>query len=694
MVSRGWPRVGAWRKVVLVASTVTLLALVAMQLVEASVFARRSADFNVDIRYVELASLKPPPYNVTCTGIYRVDRGVVYYADFETLPGDWVMVNGSLGARGFTGPGGYWGLVEQGYTGRGLRGFPLLWQVREHKTYTAWNPDVRFTPQATNAIRIDSYTAGSSSLGNGYLMLIAPVELINNTEVRNRFNVYFTFSGRTVGYIDIVFRPVDRRDDAYFRAYDDVVPPWQKYGEAYRRLYTVYMPASGTRSFDIVNRTVLPGGIGRYVTFSYVLTDYWIGQSLYFDVFYVLLRTLDGSTIRNFTFPYNAYSVVLERRGTTGDYGYLNFGSPGFTVLHLNMDLRGYTSLWLHTKLNVWGGVGWGGIVLLDSAKRNFYVVALNSTGYLVALRGSGSTWVTLASTRVAGYAGGVWYSLHVNYTRSGAYNYVTAYLYDTGGGLVAQLSFSDSTFTPAYAGLGSYTSNRLYADILYDDFLVSLRDTRAVTIVNTPSQGYVVELYDHLGNPVSMGVSDPTGRVTLHLPVAVVHGGLFKAYYPNYAPCLVAPTQGRVFGGDVYELSWDYIYVDAQAWTVSFRVGYGGNTSYASVATISIHPGYTFYAYLQLDWGGSTIPHDLNLEVYLVNSTTTSTEAIVIKGGLVYRTTTSTLKVSGSDNYIYVVGNYTTPGGYSNLRVYLVVCSTPTGAVCLYTPINLMVRS
>jgi hypothetical protein len=63
--------------------------------------------------------------------------------------------------RGFIAPQGYWGLTT-GFREPGLRGFPLVSRSESTK-HTAYTSNIRFIPQTTNAIRIDSYAAGATS---------------------------------------------------------------------------------------------------------------------------------------------------------------------------------------------------------------------------------------------------------------------------------------------------------------------------------------------------------------------------------------------------------------------------------------------------------------------------------------------------------------------------------------------------
>ncbi|MEM0249138.1 MAG: hypothetical protein QXT53_08580, partial [Ignisphaera sp.] len=693
---RVWTKIKSVKKLLTTQTPIAVALILILAVASAGTFVYSPMQLSTATVTPPIKFQQPPA--TYCIALTRIGRGAIYYTDFEALPSNWAIINGSLGARGFIGPGGYWGLVNYGYKGRGLRGFPLLWQVREQKTYSNpnWNPDVRFIPQATNAIRIDSYTAGS--LGNGYLMTIMPIELINETVIRNRFNVYYTFSNRIVGFIDIVNKPIDRRNDTYFATYNDWVPPWQKYIEIYYRLYTVYMPSSGTRSFDITNTTVLQG-YGPYVTFSYVLTDYWIRQSLYFDVFYVLLKTTDNQIISNFTFPYNTYTVIMERSGTYNDYGYLKFGFPGFTALYLNEDLSSYNSLWLSTKINNRNGIGWGSILLIDSSKSRFYAIAVNTSGYLTALRNSGASWVTISSSQVRGYVNNAWYALYINYTRSGGVNYVTAYLYDASGNLVSQLRFSDSTFQPIYVGLGSYASNLLYVDIIYDDFIVSTSDPRTIAIQNVPVD-YSVELWDNLGNLVG-SVTSASGTVTFNVVTDAVVGtgvdGKIVVRFPDGMPCLVYTSGDAILGGDTYSLLTGTLSWSPGANYTSLAVSAKISSSSASITGFIVSSIYNsdskpYYARLLLSsYTGSAY---LTANITIRNSTYTS-QPIRIVGGASATTSTDWVKI-GSDarGNISFSGYFTTAGQSGTVYMLLQYCTQPGGGVCVYYPVRIDVSS
>jgi hypothetical protein len=433
----------------------------------AGVFSQRHSRFTVNVADVRVVSIESP-YPL-CTPIY--------YNDFESTPSDWVVFNATLTPRGYIAPQGYWGLTR-GYSGSGLRGFPLVWQVREHRTYAAYSPDVRFTPQTGNAIRIDSYAAGASSLGNGYLFLITPRELFNNTVVNSRFDVYFSFSGtRTLGFIDLVNATIDRRDDAViFSTYNDWNPYWRRYGTpSYIWLYNVSQ-AGGLVQYNVNSSVGDLSGYAPYLTYVITMGDYWIGQTVYFDVFWVTIYG-DSTRIYNFTFPYGRYYVVLERSGTLSDYGYLDFGMTGFTGGYWSRDLLGSGGLCFSSKVKIASGTGWAGLLLTNTTRH--YAVVVDTSGYLNILYYSDTTWTTLARWSIPGYTNNTWYTLSALFQRDSSLVIFYVDLYDSLGTRLLSVSFNSTIptqiFTPRYLGLAVNTTNRLYIDAVFDDFQVAV---------------------------------------------------------------------------------------------------------------------------------------------------------------------------------------------------------------------------
>jgi hypothetical protein len=94
------------------------------------------------------------------------------------------------------------------------------------------------------------------------------------------------------------------------------VDPWRRVGLRDVRAITVFMPSSGLRGFRLESNPLDLSGFQDWVTLVIVLADHWAGQTVYIDWFWVAVVDPNGRTLVNFTFPYNTYTVVMERSGT------------------------------------------------------------------------------------------------------------------------------------------------------------------------------------------------------------------------------------------------------------------------------------------------------------------------------------------------------------------------------------------
>lgn len=670
-----------------IALVLTALALVGY----AASFVYRDLNVRVIISpEEEMYVLQPPLYNLTCTGLSYAGELARRYVNFsEGVPGDLLMVNGSRSPRGLVGISGYWNNVTvHGFTG--LRGFPITWQLREHKTYGAWSPDILFVPLTPEGIRLDSWSRNASSLGNAYLFAIIPVELVNSTRIRNRFNVYFSFDARTVGVIDIANGTVARFNDTYFATYNSAAPPWEYYRELYYRLYTVYIVGRGNHSFDIVNTTILPADYGPYVTYSYVLMDYWVGQTVHIDTLYILLSTLASETIVNFTYPIRRYTVVLERSGTVNDYGYLNFGIPGLTIAYFNTSLN--VSNMLSTRLVSIAGAGAGGIALVDSQLRNFYFIGINNTnGALVIYRYIGASVTPLGAASIPGFTNRTVYNLTVHHVISPeGENRITAYVYSEVGELLASITVSDALVSPRYPGFAVQSWLNTFADFLFLDIRL---ESWFVRVQNVPLN-YHVELY-YDGSLVSRNKSIVDyGPVDLVVEYGrALAGNTLLIRYPNEMVCLNT-TSILVYTGSIYNLATAPLVYNLTTRTFQAGIGYGYNTTSFMLVNITIPGDYGYYAYLALD--PITPPsQDLALEVYLVNATGYTANPVIVVYGIVlsYRTSPS-IVLRGGGNYVRVIARHVSPNASSQVVLNLALCSTPNESICQFTRLNVTLKS
>ncbi|MFZ8793878.1 MAG: hypothetical protein ACO2O2_08360 [Acidilobaceae archaeon] len=237
---------------------------------------------------------------------------------------------------------------------------PFTWQLREYDPYSGWNPDIRFGITTGNALRMDSSSAGPAPLGMGYAFRYLPRSLLDGNKIVVRLNAFFTFWGRDVGYVYVVDGALLNRRDVSYIFVPDVnsyaVDPWRRAGLRDVRAITVFMPSSGLREFRLESNPLDLTGFQDWVTLVLVLVDHWVQQRVSIDWSWVAVVDPNGRTLVNFTFPYNTYTVVMERSGTLNDYGIVAFNltqiardyrPPGFHTTFLNRgDVDTLFGLW------------------------------------------------------------------------------------------------------------------------------------------------------------------------------------------------------------------------------------------------------------------------------------------------------------------------------------------------------------
>jgi hypothetical protein len=143
------------------------------------------------------------------------------------------------------------------------------------------------------------------------------------------------------------------------------------------------MPSSGLREFRLESNPLDLTGFQDWVTLVLVLVDHWIFQTVYIDWFWVAVVDPSGRTLVNFTFPYNTYTVVMERSGTLDDYGIVAFNltqiareyrPPGFYTTFLNRgDVDTLFGLWSHGSGSCgrrWVGLGFNsyGLAVIEGS--------------------------------------------------------------------------------------------------------------------------------------------------------------------------------------------------------------------------------------------------------------------------------------------------------------------------------------
>jgi len=201
-----------------------------------------------------------------------------------------------------------------------------LWQLREHQTSTVYYPDIRFSKPAASVIRIDSYTGGASSLGQGYVFIIMPKSYLNGKKVQVYWNVYYSYPDTrdlVLGRVIILDTELNRKQTLAINLIENLFT----YIEA-----THYPGPLGASAGWLGWRTDTSGVLDLstftkdYVTLMIRLRDWWTGQTVMLDVDWLKILDASGNVLLTFDFT---NSVVMEVTGTYEDYGlYRKYVSP------------------------------------------------------------------------------------------------------------------------------------------------------------------------------------------------------------------------------------------------------------------------------------------------------------------------------------------------------------------------------
>jgi len=201
-----------------------------------------------------------------------------------------------------------------------------LWQLREHQTSTSYYPAITFSKPTGSVIRIDSYTAGTSSLGQGYVFIVIPKNYLNGKKVQVYWNVYFSYSdSRDLGLAKVLVldTELNRKQSLSIGSIENL----------FTNVEATHYPGplgapTGWLSWrtDTSNILDLSTFTSDYVTLMIRLADAWTGQTVMVDVDWLKILDTSNNVLLTFDFPDN---VTMEVSNTYEDYGlYRKYTSP------------------------------------------------------------------------------------------------------------------------------------------------------------------------------------------------------------------------------------------------------------------------------------------------------------------------------------------------------------------------------
>jgi len=202
-----------------------------------------------------------------------------------------------------------------------------LWQLREHQTDTAYYPAISFSKPTGTVIRIDSYTAGTSSLGEGYVFIVVPKNYLNGKKVQVYWNLYYSYAGDSrdlgLGKVLVLDTELNRKQTLSINSIQNLFTNI----EATHYPGPLGAPAGWlgwrTDTSSILNLSTFTSD---YVTLMIKLEDGWIAQTVMLDVDWLKILDASNNVLLTFDFPDN---VTMEVSNTYEDYGlYRKYTSP------------------------------------------------------------------------------------------------------------------------------------------------------------------------------------------------------------------------------------------------------------------------------------------------------------------------------------------------------------------------------
>jgi len=201
-----------------------------------------------------------------------------------------------------------------------------IFSLREHQAFSGYYPNFSFSKPTDTVIRIDSYTAGASSMGEGYIFIILPKDLLHGKKVRIYWNLYFSYSTNadySIGKLYVLDTELWRGQSLSINYLTKIFPS----KEATHYPGPLGLPAGwlGWRldESDILD---LSSFTSPYVTLAIIASDAWQYQTVMLDVDYLEILDAQGNVLYRYDFD---KAVVMEVTGTYEDYGlYRKYVSP------------------------------------------------------------------------------------------------------------------------------------------------------------------------------------------------------------------------------------------------------------------------------------------------------------------------------------------------------------------------------
>ena len=187
-----------------------------------------------------------------------------------------------------------------------------IWQVREHQVATGYYPKIAFLKYGAGTVWIDSYTAGASSYGEGYLFITAPRSYLHGKKVQIYWDAYADTSQTVFFRVIIVNTELHRAQSLPTNSITNIFQ-WL--------VAAVYSTTTtGWSGYKITTSGVLDlsSFTSSYVTLLICLPDHSTTYSTILEVDWVKILDANNNVLMTFHFTED---LIMEVTNTYEDYG-------------------------------------------------------------------------------------------------------------------------------------------------------------------------------------------------------------------------------------------------------------------------------------------------------------------------------------------------------------------------------------
>jgi len=190
--------------------------------------------------------------------------------------------------------------------------------LREHKNYASYDPDISFT-NIDGSLKISSTL---NSLGRGYAFVAVPREWLNGKYIRFSWYIHYSATGANEIYFYYWIY-----DGAYDPSSDTDFPSGSGIAtKGAGQLYSGKCLTDGTYTVEFQADT--SGGTQEYCTIFLTLSDISNSYSAYAQIYWFEINTGPNGQGNLYREEFDD-TVVMQRTGTIGDYGYISSGEVG-----------------------------------------------------------------------------------------------------------------------------------------------------------------------------------------------------------------------------------------------------------------------------------------------------------------------------------------------------------------------------